>query len=118
MALRSATFYTAPTCIGIWRLDMTAHAQALLQWQALQDAVLRLEDGTLSASALNEQARASQALLTALPERYGPALLQLLDRLESSALFTEESCSFSQTDLKQHLQTWLDKAREVTKQKQ
>ena len=40
---------------------MTAHAQALLQWQALQDAVLRLEDGTLSASALNEQARASQA---------------------------------------------------------
>ena len=84
---------------------MTAHAQALLQWQALQDAVLRLEDGTLSASALNEQARASQAL-------------QLLDRLESSALFTEESCSFSQTDLKQHLQTWLDKAREVQEQKQ
>ena len=118
MALRSATFYTAPTGHLNWRLDMTAHAQALLQWQALQDAVVRFEDGTLSASALNEQAHASQALLTALPERYGPVLLQLLDRIESSALFTEESCSFSQTDIRQHLQTWLNKAGEVLEQKQ
>jgi hypothetical protein len=38
-------------------------------------------------------------------------LLQLLDRLESSALFTEESCSFSQSDLLGSLQMWLDKAR-------
>lgn len=90
---------------------MTAETNALVQLQALQDALLRFEDGSISASALNEQARASQALLAALPERYAPVLLQLLDRLESSALFTEESCSFSQTDLHEHLRGWLGKAR-------
>ena len=41
----------------------------------------------------------------------GEVLNQLLDRLESSALFSEESCSFSQRDLLDSLQTWLDKAR-------
>ena len=46
-----------------------------------------------------------------LPERYGPVLLQLLDRLESSALFPEESCSFSQSDLHTHLHGWMAKAR-------
>ena len=90
---------------------MTAETNAIAQLQALQDALLRLEDGSISASALNEQARASQALLAALPERYGPVLLQLLDRLESSALFTEESCSFSQSDLHTHLHGWMAKAR-------
>lgn len=80
---------------------MTAHT----------DALLRLEDGSLSAAQLNDQARAAHALLAALPERYGPVLLQLLDRLESSALFTEESCSFSQSDLHTHLHGWMAKAR-------
>lgn len=89
---------------------MTASTDALVQLQAFQDAMVRFTDGSISASALNEQARASQALLSALPERYGPVLLQLLDRLESSALFTEESCSFSQTDLHTHLQGWIEKA--------
>ena len=83
---------------------------ALVQLQAFQDALQRFEDGSITASTLNDQARAAQALLTALPERYGQVLLQLLDRLESSALFTEESCSFSQTDLHQHLRDWLSKA--------
>lgn len=90
---------------------MTAHTDALLQLQALDDALLRLEDGRLSAAQLNDQARAAHALLAALPERYGPVLLQLLDRLESSALFTEESCSFSQSDLHTHLHGWMAKAR-------
>jgi hypothetical protein len=90
---------------------MTAHTDALLQLQALDDALLRLEDGSLSAAQLNDQARAAHALLAALPERYGPVLLQLLDRLESSALFTEESCSFSQSDLHNHLHGWMAKAR-------
>jgi hypothetical protein len=38
-------------------------------------------------------------------------LLNLLDRLESSALFSEESCSFSQKDLVASLQMWVEKAR-------
>ncbi len=37
--------------------------------------------------------------------------LNLLDRLESSALFSEESCSFSQKDLLDNLSLWVDKAR-------
>jgi len=37
-------------------------------------------------------------------------LHQLMDRLESSALFSEESCSFSQRDLIDSLQMWADKA--------
>ncbi len=41
---------------------------------------------------------------------YGEALADLLDRLESSALFAGESCSFSDTDLLQAMQAWLDRA--------
>ena len=78
---------------------MTTATHALVQLQALEDALLRLQDGSINAAALNEQARAAQVLL------------QLLDRLESSALFTEESCSFSQTDLHTHLHGWIAKAR-------
>ncbi|MFZ7311666.1 hypothetical protein [Comamonas jiangduensis] len=89
---------------------MTTTTDALVQLQAFQDALQRFEDGSITASTLNDQARASQALLTTLPARYGQVLLQLLDRLESSALFTEESCSFSQSDLHQHLHDWLAKA--------
>jgi hypothetical protein len=38
-------------------------------------------------------------------------LLNLLDRLESGALFSEESCSFSQKDLVANLEMWVEKAR-------
>jgi len=62
-------------------------------------------------AALSDEARASAELLAALPPRYGEVLLNLLDRLESSALFSEESCSFSQKDLLDNLQAWVDKAR-------
>lgn len=41
-----------------------------------------------------------------LPPRYGAVLGAALDRLEASALFSEESCSFSQRDLLQTLHTW------------
>jgi hypothetical protein len=51
-------------------------------------------------------------LLAALPPRFGEVLLGLLDRLESSALFSEESCSFSQNDLLDNLALWLEKARQ------
>ena len=64
-----------------------------------------------SITALSNEARASSELLAALPPRYGEVLLNLLDRLESSALFSEESCSFSQKDLLDNLQAWVDKAR-------
>ena len=46
-----------------------------------------------------------------LPEKYAEVLGNLLDRIEASALFSEESCSFSQKDLLDSLQLWADKAR-------
>jgi len=55
-------------------------------------------------------ARAQQALFQSLPPKFEEVWLGLVDRLESSALFNEESCSFSQTDLLDSLAMVLDKA--------
>jgi hypothetical protein len=77
----------------------------------LAQGLLALRAGQLRVADWSAQARGQQALLAALPPRYGEVLLGLLDRLESSALFAEESCSFSQVDLFDSLQMWLDKAR-------
>lgn len=77
----------------------------------MQAALAALRAGQVNATAFSRQMRAQAALLPALPPRYGEVLADLLDRLESSALFTEESCSFSQSGLLDHLQLWLDKAR-------
>ena len=74
-----------------------------------------LKNGSLSISAFSTGARAQQALLQALPEKFSVVLHGLLDRLESSALFAEESCSFSQQDLWDSLQMWLDKAQDQIK---
>jgi hypothetical protein len=88
---------------------------------ALNAALDRLETSLLAA--LNHQittadfcrqVRADVPTWAALPPRYLDVLQSLLDRLESSALFTEESCSFSQRDQFASLQMWLDKARSAT----
>ncbi len=76
----------------------------------LRTALQALEQGAMNAHAFSELARAQAALLAALPPRYGQVLHDLLDRLEAGALFTEESCSFSQRDLMGHLHGWLEKA--------
>ena len=81
------------------------------QLQQLRIGFEQLAHSQISASALGRQARAATTLLEALPPRYGEVLLNLLDRLESSALFTEESCSFSQKDLLDNLRLWADKAQ-------
>ena len=88
----------------------TSHA--LMQLQALHDNLLRYEECAISASALSEQARTSGALLDSLPPRYGEVLLALLDRLEASTLAAEESCTFSQKELRDHLYGWVEKAKE------
>ena len=85
---------------------------ALAQWQTLQTGLTQLRAGALGAHGLSELGRTQEALLAALGPRYREVLLQLLDRLESSALFSEESCSFSQQGLLDNLQIWLDKARD------
>ncbi|MFT3857993.1 MAG: hypothetical protein QM742_11020 [Aquabacterium sp.] len=47
----------------------------------------------------------------ALPQRYVDVLERILNQLESAALFTEESCSFSQQDMVAALGDWLAKAQ-------
>jgi len=84
---------------------------AATQLDYLGARIAALQGGSGSASALSNEARASTDLLGALPPRYAEVLLSLLDRLESGALFSEESCSFSQEDLLDNLQVWIDKAR-------
>lgn len=87
-------------------------AAAQAQLDTLQRALHRLVAEQMSAADFSLESRHQQALLSALPAHYAPVLLDLLDRLESSALFSEESCSFSQKDLLANLQLWLDKARQ------
>jgi hypothetical protein len=79
---------------------------------SLRQTLSEARSGTLSVSAFSRAARAQETLLQALPARYSEVWLALLDRLESSALFSEESCSFSQTDLFDSLGLWLDKAEQ------
>jgi len=93
---------------------MTTTAPA--QLVALTEALQAFEHGVHTAATLSTLARQQTTLLAALPPRYGEVLLNLLDRLESSALFSEESCSFSQKDLVANLRMWADKARGVLEQ--
>lgn len=86
---------------------------ALAQLNALQQALQQMAANPGTATRLSAIAREQAQLLAALPPRYGEVLLGLLDRLESSALFSEESCSFSQKDLVDSLRLWVDKAREL-----
>ena len=78
---------------------------------ALQAALDALRSDRLTPAACCAELRAQAKLLETLPPRYNEVLQELLDRLEASALFTEESCSFSQRDLLDGLQTWIDRAR-------
>ena len=68
--------------------------------------------GQLGVAQLSQHWRDGAATLP-LPPRFGEVLGHLLDRLEASALFSEESCSFSQQDLLSGLRTWADKARQA-----
>jgi len=85
---------------------------ALLQWRQVFEHLDQVRRGVAMDSAFCAMARSQKDLLGALPVRYATVLSDLLDRLESSALFTEESCSFSRKDLLESLQMWLDKARQ------
>ena len=79
----------------------------------VQTALDAFAQGALTASALSDTARAQTELLAALPPRYTEVLHGLLDRLESSALFSEESCSFRKKDLVGNLTMWVEKAGEA-----
>ncbi|MDD0814691.1 hypothetical protein PSQ39_08625 [Curvibacter sp. HBC28] len=87
---------------------MSAHDQLQLFESQLQ----QWGQGAISIATLSQTARSQGLLLAALPPQFETVLHQLLDRLESAALITEESCSFSQKDLADHLHGWVAKARQ------
>lgn len=68
------------------------------------------EQGDLSPIQLASQWR-SEANKMNLPEPFAQVLGDLLNRIESSASFREESCSFSAKDQLLGLKVWLEKAR-------
>lgn len=76
----------------------------------LDTALTELQAGQLDTRRFVALAREQTGLLDQLPPRYAEVLHGLLDRLESSALFDAESCSFSQRDLTDSMRLWLDKA--------
>lgn len=78
--------------------------------QQLDLALTELQAGRLDTRQFVALARDQPALLAQLPPRYAEVLHGLLDRLESSALFDAESCSFSQRDLTDSMRLWLQKA--------
>lgn len=81
------------------------------QLSTLSQALQQLRGNALNVPAFSRLAQNQPDLLAALPPQYAEVLHNLLDRLESSALFSEESCSFSQVALLDNLQLWLDKAQ-------
>lgn len=77
----------------------------------LQTALDTLRQSGSTPAEFCQLCREQTDLVAALPPKFGDVLNNLLDRLESSALFAEESCSFSHKDLYDSLQLWLDKAK-------
>ena len=78
---------------------------------SLTDLLQQYESGALDAGALATRWRATLADGgVRLPERFEQVLGQLLSSVESAALFTEESCSFSREDLGGQLRLWLQAA--------
>jgi hypothetical protein len=86
---------------------MNAPIQTLMR---MTDALAMSRQGGMPQMEMIRLWRASSLNLP-LPEKYSEVLGNLLDRIEASALFSEEICSFSQKDLLDSLQAWADKAR-------
>ena len=83
---------------------------ALETLDRMNTALARSQNGELPQSEMIRLWRSESASLS-LPARFDEVLHPLLDRIEASVLFSEESCSFSQKDLLASLQMWADKAR-------
>lgn len=88
---------------------------AIEQLNAIKAKLAQLQAGDIRTTELTDAARAALVLTSSLPPQFGEVLNNILDRLESSALFTEESCSFSQTGLLENLAIWIQKSEEQLK---
>lgn len=81
------------------------------QLSSMQAALRQLQAETLGVASFSSLVQDQSQLRSALPGRFDEVLMQLLDRLESSALFSDESCSFSRRELLDSLQLWTEKAQ-------
>ncbi|GJG92964.1 hypothetical protein [Cupriavidus pauculus] len=88
---------------------MSANQETLAVMRQALDAHLA---GTLPAGELIARWRASSVSLT-LPPVFGQAMEELLRRMEMSAVFAQDSCSFSSSAVAEQLGKWLDKAGTV-----
>lgn len=82
-------------------------------WDALSAALEAYRSDQLPAGEVSRLFRAESELFQGLPARYRAVLERLLEPLESSALFSEESCAFSRKDLANGLQQWVQAARDA-----
>jgi hypothetical protein len=82
-----------------------------MKFESLQRDLEAARAGTLDMGTLARRLRGLN-LPAALPPRYGEVLAHIADRMESSALFDAESCSFSQSDLLEALVVWEKRAKE------
>ena len=89
-------------------LKMTQNSSPLV---AMTQALRQCEQGDTTTARMVQIWR-EQAAQLPLPARYGEVLNGQLDRMESSALFSEESCSFSHKDQLDALKIWLEKAHQ------
>lgn len=85
----------------------SAGAQASPDPARLEHFLAEYERDRLSGGALCTAFRAAAAAWPGLPPRFHEVLETLLQPLESSALFSEESCAFSRHDLAATLRPWL-----------
>lgn len=76
-----------------------------------EEILAQLTNGEVSIPVFSQQAMDLCLQCTELPPQYAKVLQGLLDRLEAGAAFSEESCSFSQTEIYKALHTWLEKAK-------
>ena len=82
-----------------------------MKFESLQRDLEAARAGTLDMGTLARRLRELN-LPAALPPKYAQVLADIADRMESSALFDGESCSFSQADLLGALEVWAEKANE------
>jgi hypothetical protein len=80
------------------------------QLAALRESLGAWQSGECNSRTFVSDWREQSALLHSLPDKYATVFNNLLLRVESSALFTEESCSFSAKELADSLAVWLAKA--------
>ena len=77
----------------------------------LAASIAAFRSGAMPADTLAAGWRAAAVSWPGLPPRYAAVLEKLLAPLEASALFSEESCSFSRSDLAETLAQWLAHAQ-------